>query len=62
MSRGPTRSRDSVIEQVMEGECPLCHLPREQHHQITVHVCYSDKVIRHWMCPESARDRRTGGS
>lgn len=54
MSRGPSRSPENVIEQVMGEDCSFCHLPREEHHQITVHECYSDKVIKHWMCPEAA--------
>jgi hypothetical protein len=38
----------------MGDDCAFCHLPRKQHRQITVHVCYSDKVIKHWMCPDAA--------
>ena len=54
MSRGPTKSPGNVIEHVMDEECPLCHLSRDEHRLITVHVCYSDKVIKHWMCPDAA--------
>lgn len=54
MSRGPSRSPENVVEHVMGEECPLCHRPRGEHRQITVHVCYSDKVIKRWMCPDAA--------
>ena len=41
----------------MGDDCTFCHLPRELHRQITVHVCYSDKVIKHWMCPDASLRR-----
>lgn len=53
MSRGPLKPPDNVVEQPMGQTCPRCHRPRDEHRMITVHVCYSDKVIRHRLCPEA---------
>lgn len=54
MSRGPLKPPNNVVEQEIDEGCSLCHRAREEHHLITVHVCYSDKVIKHWMCPNEA--------
>lgn len=53
MSRGPSRPSENVIEHVMDEDCPRCYRPREEHRQITVQVCYSEKVIKHWVCPDA---------
>lgn len=58
MSRGPTRAPDNVVEQPMGERCDLCGRPREEHRPITVHVCYSDKVIKHLLCPDEPHGAR----
>lgn len=52
MSRGPSKPTTSAPMPVMSEDCPNCPMPRDQHRPIAVHVCYSDRVIHHWMCPD----------